>query len=128
MDDQVQFDPQPVRWDRAVWEEGDGERSPIVYLLEFNRDGQVLRQVELAGPSEEPIAASSLAEFWRAQSDKRQPATAELIAHESIYGGIGEGTRYDFDPNYPGVEITASTFEALWEKARSYLSRNPDDN
>ena len=122
--DGIRFDPNPVRWDRAAWAEGDGQRAPIVYLFEFNRVGQVLRQIELAGPMEEPIAASSLAEFWAAQAYKRQPATAELVAYESIYGGISEGTLDDFDADYSGVQISATAFNARCNSARDYLSRN----
>lgn len=127
MDHEIRFDPEPIRWDRAVWQEGNGQRSPIVYLFEFNREGHVLRQVELAGPAEEPVAASSLAEFWKAQSYKRQPATAELITYESIYGHISEGNLDSFDPDYPGIAITASAFEVQWQAARTFLSHRTDD-
>lgn len=33
----LELDLEPVRWDRAVWEDGDVEGSPIVFLFEFNR-------------------------------------------------------------------------------------------
>jgi hypothetical protein len=110
----------PVRWERAVWQEGDVKGRPIVFLFEFDDDGVVLRQIELVGPSERPIVAASLVEWWEAQGGMAGPVTGDTLAYEARYGGTAEGSR-DSWANYPGEEISRPQFEAAWRSARAYL-------
>lgn len=121
MDDKVELDLRPVRWDRAVREEGDVEGAPIIFLFEVNAEGLVLRQVELAGPDHEPIAASSAEEWWEAQGWVQQAATPALIEYERTFGRLAEGSVHDWGPDYPGEPIPSSEFERAWSGARRHL-------
>jgi hypothetical protein len=87
-------DTVPVRWDRAVWQEGDVEGAPIVFYFEFASDGGVLRQVELTGSDETPIAAASRTEIREAQGRKRQGGDAPD-------GGIPDSVRSSSGPISP---------------------------
>jgi hypothetical protein len=111
----------PLRWDRAVWEEGDVEGAPIVFYFEFAADGGVLRQVELAGSGEIPIAAASRREIWEAQGGKHQAETPQLAAYRAQFGGLAEGSRHDWDDDYPGESISHEEFERVWVAARNHL-------
>ncbi|MBL8777535.1 MAG: hypothetical protein JNK12_16455 [Acidimicrobiales bacterium] len=126
MADRVELDLRPVRWDRAVWEEGDVEGAPMVFLFEMNVEGNVLRQVELAGPDQTPIAAASAAEWWEAQGWVRQAATPATIAYEQRFGGLAEGSLHEWGPDYPGQQVSSDEFERAWTAARQHLSGSAD--
>ena len=111
----------PVRWDRAVWQEGDVEGTPIIFYFEFAADGGVLRQVELAGSEEIPIAAASWREIWEAQGGTHQAETPQLAAYRSQFGGLAEGSRHDWGDDYPGESISHDEFERVWAAARAHL-------
>lgn len=102
----------PAAWESAIWDEGDIEGAPLRFLFEFNAAGEVLRQVELVGPEERPIAAASLEEFWAAQEHTAQAETPVLRAYRERYGSVAEGRRADWDESYPGRPISQSEFEA----------------
>ena len=104
-----------------MWEEGDVEGAPIVFYLEFAADGGVLRQVELAGREETPIAAASLVEIWEAQDGKRQGETPQMAAYRAQFGGLAEGSRHDWGDDYPGEPISHDEFERVWAVARAHL-------
>ena len=118
----MELDLNPVRWDRAVWAEGDSEGAPIVFLMEFNATGGVLRQIELAGPNAEPIAAASAAEWWEAKGFVQQAATPEAIACEQVYGIVAEGSVHEWGSDYPGQPISSAEFEIAWAEARAHLA------
>ena len=120
MEPMTSIDYEPAQWERAEWVEGDVEGAPIVFFFEFNADGEVLRQVELAGGERVPIAAASLDEFWRLQGGVAQPATPELVRYEHRYGRVAEGSRHDWT-DYPGEPISLDEFEAVWQRARAFL-------
>jgi hypothetical protein len=86
-------DTVPVRWDRAVWQEGDVEGAPIVFYFEFASDGGVLRQVELTGSDETPIAAASRTEIREAQGRKRQGKTPQMAAYRAQFGAVAGPSR-----------------------------------
>ena len=112
----------PVRWVRSVWEEGDLEGSPITFLWEFDGEGVVVRQVELAGRDEIPIAAASWRDFWEAQQWRYQAATPALVMYQKRYGGVAEGSERDWG-DYPHEAITSEEFEEFWRRARAALER-----
>lgn len=124
MTERVHLDLHPVRWDRARWAEGDVEGTPIDFLMEFNADGVVLRQIELAGPAPEPIAAASAAEWWEAQGWVRQAPTPAVVEYERLYGVVAEGSVGEWGPDYPGESISSQEFERVWVEAREHLERS----
>jgi hypothetical protein len=85
----------PTRWVRSEWDEPDLDGVPVegldgsrmTFLYELDRQGQVLRSIDLMGEGGVPVSASSLAEFWQAQGYKRQAATPQLVEYETRYGG-----------------------------------------
>lgn len=117
----VELDRQPVRWHRAVRGEGDVESARIVFLFEVNGEGVVLRQVELAGPDQVPIAAGSAEEWWEAQGWLRQATTPGLMKYEETFGRPPEGSIHEGGAEYPGEAITADEFECTWTAARQHL-------
>lgn len=122
MEDRVELDLSPVRWDRAVWAEGDSEDAPLVFMLEFNAAGEVLRQIQLAGPRAEPTTAASAAEWWEAQGFVQRASTPEAIAYEQAYGTVSEGSVHDWGSDYPGQPISSAEFETAWAEARAHLA------
>lgn len=115
------MDEVPVRWERALWQEGDEPR--ILLYFEYNGDGVVLRQVELVGDDETPTAAASLAEFWAAQGGFRQASTPQLDAYRARFGATAEGSRQGWDDDYECNELTRDEFEHIWHTARVHLAR-----
>jgi hypothetical protein len=111
----------PATWESATWDEGDVAGVPRTYLFEFNAAGDVLRQIELAGPQRVPVAAASLAEFWETQEHVAQPETPAQARYRHRYGLVAEGRRAAWDANYAPVPITRGEFEAEWEAARASL-------
>jgi hypothetical protein len=117
----------PVRWERAVWADGDVEGAPIVFFFEFNADGAVLRQIELAGPPPGvPTAAASLLEFWEAQGGIARASTSALLKYQERFGNVAEGSREDWGPEYLGQPISSDEFEEVWRRARAHLSAKRD--
>jgi hypothetical protein len=102
----------PVRWLSSYWDEED-----ILFYLEADEDGVVLRQVELKGPSRTPIAAGSLAEL----PDARIVGSAPIVEYEQRWGGITDQPIPEWDEDFPHAEITADEFEAVWQRAREAM-------
>jgi hypothetical protein len=82
---------------RRRWN-GEDDVDPAIYLMEVGSDGRRIRQVEL---SEDGTAVKSGPEDW-----PFNPPMVDL-----------------FDPDLPGMQITAEEFESHWHRAR----QEPDD-
>lgn len=54
----MKVDKPPVRWLKSYWDEED-----ILYFFEIDEDTWTLRQIELQGPTQTPMAAAALAEW-----------------------------------------------------------------
>lgn len=116
-----ELDRQAVRWYRTAWGEGDLENVPIVLLVEVSGEGVVVRQVELAGPDEVPVAVGSAEEWWEARGPVQQATTSGRMGYERRLGRAGEGNLHEWVSEYPGEAITANEFERTWTAARQHL-------
>lgn len=120
-------DPQPLNFPattadrrvRSYWDEED-----ITFFYEVDRDGIVLRAVELIGPDQRPQAAASRAEFLERQEHLGQPETPRTWRQRLRYGSVPEGSMHEADPS-EFTDLTADEFEALWTQARAYLTEHP---
>lgn len=109
------FNKPAVRWLKRYW----GEEG-IWFFLEVDADGWVLRQVELQGAAETPIAASALAE-WH---DVATRGLEAVQAYEATYGRLADQPMSEQDLG-PDVEtLTREAFEDVWHRARAQIGND----
>lgn len=97
-------------WFRAYWGEED-----VWFYFEIDPDGWVMRQVELRGPNDTPIAAASLTEWQEAQRMGR------LHEYEATYG-VTAGIPIQEWEGYDPQPLASSEFESVWRRARYHLT------
>jgi hypothetical protein len=103
-----------VAWFRSHWSEGD-----IVFVLEIDEDGWVVRQVELEGPDRIPIAAASLAEWPDADTE----GIEAVRRYQAKYGGLADQPISEWEAGFPREDIDATEFERIWLDARKALGQ-----
>jgi len=89
---------------------------------ELDNDGRALRQVDLQGPTLEPVTAAALAEVLHVRDHQD---LAAMHAYEAKYGVLAESTWDGWENADQASEITEADFEALWASARQTLSSDP---
>ncbi|WP_370417283.1 hypothetical protein AB8O64_01050 [Streptomyces sp. QH1-20] len=98
-----------TRWVRCFWDE-----EGVWFYFELDKDGYVMRQVELQEPGSKALAAAWLAESQGAQRDGR------LAEYESVYGLIAELPISEWEGHDPQW-LSAHEFETVWSQARRQL-------
>ncbi|MFE0520825.1 hypothetical protein [Streptomyces sp. NPDC058954] len=96
-----------TRWFRSYWAEEE-----TWFYFEADAGGQIVRQVELQGPLQRPVAAASLAE-WEAA---RQAGT--LADYEATFGATAEVAVHEWEAHDP-QDLPAAEFETVWAAARA---------
>jgi hypothetical protein len=103
-----------ARWLRCFWDE-----ESVWFYFELDADGYVIRQIELAEPGGNVLAAASLDEWRQARSADR---SAE---YEKTYGSTAEppiGEWEGYEPHW----LSAVQFEAVWSRARQRIQERQD--
>lgn len=100
-------------WMRCYWSEED-----VWFYFEVDREGWVIRQVELEGPELTPIAAASLAEWQRAYDAGR------LDEYDNKFGITAELAVSEWEGHDP-EELTSDQFEEVWDMARRQIESRP---
>jgi hypothetical protein len=103
-----------IAWIRSHWSEGD-----IIFVLEIDEDGWVVRQVELKGADRVPIAAAALAEW----PDAHTEGIEAIRRYEAKYGRVADQPISEWEAGFPREDIDASEFERVWLEARKALGK-----
>ncbi|MEU9338721.1 hypothetical protein AB0D49_37160 [Streptomyces sp. NPDC048290] len=98
---------------RCYWDEED-----TWFYFEVDACGWVIRQVELEGPEQLPIAAASLAEWHGARDAGR------LDEYDSRFGITAELPVSEWEGHEP-EQLTFEEFEEVWGPARCQIASRP---
>ena len=83
--------------------------------IELDDDGWALRQVDLRGPRQAPVTATSLAAVRHIRDHQD---LAAMRTYEARYGVLSEGSWDGWEQDAQANEIPATDFGALWSTAR----------
>ena len=97
----------------------DDEDTLMYY--ELDEDGYARRQVDLQGAERRPVTAATLEEVLHARDHGGFDA---VVAYESKYGVLAEGTLDGWRDVDQVVEISSTEFENAWEPARRALDQS----